>query len=256
MSTFQLLLLSLIQAVSEFLPISSSGHLNLFQSLFGLQPSLVLDVFLNTATLFSVLFYFRKPILRLFQQTASLESCALQQLKFLFIATLPALVFGLFFNRFPRLITNNHLLPFTFLTTGLLLFFTRYILIRDQKLTSQKALLIGFFQALAILPGLSRSGLTIFASLLAGLSLAKSFEFSFLLFIPVSFGALILNLPSFDSLGSPNPLSLILSFVLTFLVGLFSLSFLRKQLKAQRLWLFSFYCFFIALVSFLTTFSY
>jgi len=254
MPFFQLLLLSLIQAISEFLPVSSSGHLNLFQSLFGFKPSLVLDVFLNTATLFSVLVYFRTTLLSLFKDIASLKPKAINQLKFLFIGTLPAIILGLFFNTFPGLITSLKILPATFFITAVLLLSTRYLLIRNEELTWQKALLIGSFQALAILPGLSRSGLTLFAAILAGLSLKNSFRFSFLLFIPVSFGALLLNFPNFDSLTGPSPFSLISSFILAFVVGYFALSFLRKQLESQNLWLFSFYCFFISLVSLLLTF--
>lgn len=254
MPLFQLLLLSLIQAISEFLPVSSSGHLNLFQSLFGFKPSLVLDVFLNTATLFSVLFYFRSTLLSLLQGIASLKPKAINQLKFLFIGTLPAIALGLFFNTFPDLITSIKILPATFFITATLLLSTRYLLVRNEKLTWQKALLIGSFQALAILPGLSRSGLTLFAAILAGLSLKNSFQFSFLLFIPVSFGALLLNFPNFDSLVALSPLSLILPFLLAFVVGYFALSFLRKQLESQNLWLFSFYCFFISLISLLYTF--
>ncbi len=249
MPLFHLLFLSLVQAISEFLPISSSGHLNLFQHIFGDTPSLVLDIFLNTATLFSVLLFLKDPLLSLLKNTISFQKKAIDKLKLIFIASLPAAVFGLLLNQFPDSITNVKILPLTFLSTGLLLFSTRYLLPRNEKLTPQKALLIGIFQALAILPGLSRSGLTLFAAILSGLSLKSAFEFSFLLFIPASLGALLLNLPDLGSLSTLGLIPSLGSFLIAFVVGYFSLSFLRKQLESQNLWLFSFYCFFIASVS-------
>jgi len=240
MSFFQLLFLSLIQGISEFLPISSSGHLNLAQFLFNLSPSLSLDVFLNTATLFSVLFVFRRQVKDFFVT-----------LPFIVIATLPAVFFGLVFkDSLDFLFSQIQYLPLFFITTSLLLFSQKYINPKKQSLTWQKALIIGFFQALALFPGVSRSASTLFACLLVGLSPKKSFQFTFFLFIPASLGALALNITEIGNLTELSLSSSVLAFLITLLTGIFCLRLLQKLFSSQKLYLFSFYT---LLLSFFTT---
>ena len=227
----QLLALSFIQGLSEFLPVSSSGHLNLAQSLFNLSPSLSLDVFLNTATLGSVLFVFRHQVKNF-----------LTKLPFIVIATLPAAIIGLLFkDSLDLLFSQTQYLPLFFLITSLILFSQKFITPKDQSLNWQRALIIGLFQALALFPGVSRSASTLFACLLVGLPLAASFQFTFFLFIPASLGALVL---SYDQIGNLIGLDFIpfaLSFLITLLVGIFCLRLLQKLFISRHLYLFSFY---------------
>jgi len=230
-------ILSFTQALTEFLPISSSGHLHLFQAFLGLVPSLALDIFLNTATLLSVLFFFRKEI-----------PFFLSNLKYIIVSTLPALALGYFAKDYlESLFSSTISLAIPFLYTTLILFLTKFTKQKNDRMTYKKALLIGIFQSLAITPAISRSGSTIFAALLLGFSPTFAFKYSFSLFIPVSFAALILALPDISSLNL-SLFSAFYSVTLTFLFGLVSLYYLRKILAKNKLYYFSFYTLALALI--------
>lgn len=227
-------LLGLIQAISEFLPISSSGHLNLFQQ----KPSITLDIFLHLATLFSVLFFFRKSF-----------SFFLKNISFIFVATLPVAIIGFIFkSSFDGLFQKPQLLPFFFLITTLILFSTKFLKLKNQTLTYQKALIIGFFQSAALFPGVSRSAATLFAGLFVGLSATTAFKFSFSLFIPATLGAIILATPDLTQLNFN--IHYLFSFIVTFLVGLLALKILKNVLSQHKLWLFSIYTLILSLLLF------
>ena len=230
----QTIFLGLVQGITEFLPVSSSGHLHLFQLFFRLTPSLTLDIFLNTATLFSVIFFFRHQIKFFFSN-----------LKYIIVGTIPAVIIGYFANDYiDSLFTNPQSLIFTFLITTILLFTSHFLKKSDSQITYKKALIIGLFQALAILPGVSRSASTIVASLILGLSPTFAFKFSFSLFIPVSIGALILGLSDFSTLDITTS-SAGIAFIITFITGLISLKLLRKIVIHQKLKYFGFYTLFL-----------
>jgi len=229
-------ILGFIQGISEFLPISSTGHLNLAQYLFGFKPSLSFDIFLHLATLFSVLFFFRKFIKYFFDN-----------LIYIIIASIPVAVIGFIFqDKIDNIFSDIKLLPIFFLITSIFVFSTKFFKNYKQKLNYKKALIIGLFQCIALLPGVSRSGTTIMAGLLVGLSPLEAFNFSFALFIPATIGAVILGLKDFSF--TPN---LIPVFILTFLVGLFALNILKKSLQSRNFWKFSIYTFILALALFI-----
>ena len=239
MSFIQTIILSFIQGIAEFLPISSSGHLNLAQYFLNLKPSLLFDIFLNTATFLSVLFFFRNQIKYFFAN-----------LKFIIIASIPAALVGILFkNQIDTLFSNINLLPFFFILSSVFVFSTKFFHQKDSKLNYKKALIIGIFQAIAILPGVSRAGATIFAALLLGFSTTQAFNFSFCLFIPASLGALVLSAKDLSTAGLFSP-QYLLAFVLTFLVGTFSLGILKKVLIGKKFWLFGIYTFVLAILLF------
>ena len=240
MPHWQLITLALVQAVSEFLPISSSGHLNLLQSLFNLTPSLSFAVFLNTATLFSVIFVFYRQI-----------SSFIKSIPLIVIGSLPAAIVGIAYrDQIDSIFSHPQYLPLFFLITSILLLSLKFIKIKDQSITPQKALIIGLFQALALFPGVSRSGATLFAALLVGLSPKKAFQYSFYLFIPASLGALLINLDQINILSSFQLLPSLTGFLIAFLVGIFCLRLLRRLLVHHRLWFFGFYTLFLACLAF------
>lgn len=240
MTIFQSLILAVVQGIAEFLPISSSGHLNLAQYFLHLEPSLSLDIFLNTATLLSVLYYFRHKF-----------SFFKKNFLYILIGSIPAGLVGVLFKSQIELIFSNiNLLPFFFLITAMLMFLTRFIKIGDRKLTVVRSLAIGLFQAMAILPGVSRSGSTVFAGLLMGLSPINAFNYSFSLFIPASFGAVLLDLKHVSLSLWLGP-AYIISFVVTFLVGVVSLRALESFLSKNRTWYFSFYVLAVAIITFI-----
>lgn len=234
-------ILALVQGITEFLPVSSSGHLTIASSLLRLQPSLTLDILLNTATLVSVLFFFRKQANFFFTNIIQI-----------IIGTIPAIFVGLCFkDQIEILFSSTRYLPYFFIITSLLLFSTRLTSKskKQQPLTIKKAFIIGLFQALAILPAVSRSGATISSALLLGLSPLQAFNFSFALFIPASFGALILDAKKISSLFiSPDLFVLVASFLVTVIIGIFALKILQKVLTQNKLWYFGIYTALLALV--------
>ena len=239
MTFIQSIILSLVQGITEFLPISSDGHLNLFQHFFKLTPSLTFDVFLHAATFLSVIFFFRHQVKYFFSNT-----------KYIIVGSIPAAIAGFFLkDQFEALFTNPKLLPFFFLITGILVLITKFFQKGDKHLTYLSAFVIGIFQALAILPGVSRSGCTIFAALILGLSPINAFNFSFSLFIPVSAGAILVeakNIISSSILTSNN----LIAFVLTFFIGVFALIFLKKIISDNKFWMFGIYTCLLAITLF------
>lgn len=237
MTFLQTILLSIIQGVAEFLPISSSGHLNLAQYFLHLTPSLTLDIFLNTATFLSVLFFFRHQIKYFFKN-----------LKYIVVGSIPAALVGVLFkDQIDSIFSNIHLLPYFFILGSIFVFSTKFFQPKDSKLNYKTAIIIGLFQTIAILPGVSRAGATIFAALLLGFSTVEAFNFSFCLFIPASIGALLLGLKDFSSSGILS-FQYLTAFVLTFIVGIISLTILKKVLTSHKFWIFGVYTFFLALI--------
>jgi len=230
MTLLQTLFLGFVQGVTEFLPISSSGHLNLFQHFLGYSPSLGFDIFLNTATLFSVLFFFRKQL-----------SFFFSHLPQIFVASLPAAFVALFFKDKVELVfANVWLLPFFFIINSIILFSTKKSQGTSSEISLKQAILIGISQSLAIFPGISRAGTTIATALALGLSPQTAFNFSFCLFIPASFGAILVGLKDFE-ISTIATSQYLLSFLLTFFVGLAALNLLQRFLKNRQLYYFSYY---------------
>lgn len=242
MTLFQSFFLGLIQGVTEFLPISSSGHLNLFSALFRLSSSLSFDVFLHLASLLTVLIYFY-----------SQRSYFFKNFFYIVIATIPAALIGLFFKSYiETLFSSTQYLPLFFLSTALFLISTKFIKSRKTtSLTAKTSLLIGFSQALALLPGISRSGATISAALLLGLSPINAFNFSFSLFIPAAIGSLILSFSDLKTLSLLN-INFLIAFITAFFVGLISLKLLQKTLQSHHLWIFGLYTLFLSIILFLS----
>lgn len=260
MTLMQALFLSVVQGVSEFLPVSSSGHLVLLQLIFGLsEPPVFFDVLLHVGTLIAIIVFFRNRLLGLAKQTvqALIKGQANQVPKLVWLialASLPAAMAGLILNNFTnQIFASTSLLSAAFLLTTLFLFSTR-LLKKDfgqsQILNWFKALLVGVFQALAILPGVSRSGATIVSGEWLGLSHDQAFEFSFLLSIPAILGALILQLPKMGSLTQPEFVIYLIGTIIAAVIGFLSLKLLRRIVINQRLYLFGFYTLALSLVTF------
>jgi undecaprenyl-diphosphatase len=244
MNLFQSIVLAIVQGITEFVPISSDGHLNLFQHIFGLTPSLTFDIFLNTATFISVLFFFRNQFSYFFKN-----------FKYILVGSIPAALAGILLkSQFEAITSDVKLLPFFFLITAICVFLTRYLGNKSEKMTYTKAFIIGIFQAAAILPAVSRSGLTIFSALLLGLAPLEAFNFSFSLFIPASVGALLLSVKDLQASNFLEP-NYLISFAVATLVGILALTFLRKILIGNKLWIFGFYTLIIAFVTFFLTLS-
>ena len=236
MTLIQALILGLLQGLTEFLPVSSSGHLVIAQHFFNLlTPPVLFDVLLHLATALAI-------IIVLWRQLLSLDK---KTIGFILLASLPAGIIGVLLNSsIETLFSSVKLVALALLVTALLLFLTRYFFSQAShtRLTWKNTLLIGLFQALAIIPGLSRSGSTISAGIFAKLKPELIFNFSFLLALPAIFGAVLLQLKDLNFAGSWLDLPLLIGFITAFISGLFSLKLLKKFVSQGKFSFFAYYC--------------
>jgi len=238
------IILAIVQSATEFFPVSSSGHLALISSIIS-QPNIFLFTVLNFASLLAVIIFTRKEIIKLLY----FDDKSKKKWIFLIIGTIPAGAFGYFFKDFIE--TQFNSLPFigcAFLITGLVLFFTKNVK-PFTHLGISNSFAIGVAQMFAIFPGISRSGMTISSAKFLGLDSEEAFKFSFLLFIPVSIGAMILEIGEFYF-----NTSLVVSFIITFVLSLIFLNLLHGIITKNKFWIFSFYCFVISAVTFIVYF--
>lgn len=243
----EIILLAVVQGLTEFLPVSSSGHLVLLQSLLGgHEGDLFLNVVLHTGTLGSVLVVYRREVLRLFRLDAAARGYVLA----LVIGTLPAVVVGLLFkDAIEAAFVAPAFAAVGLLYTGALLLSTRAT--KDSSVAVEpwaprpvvwwKALVVGCAQAIAICPGVSRSGSTIAASLWLGLPRAEAARFSFLLSVPAIGGALVLQLLDGDLSTRTGPVGLILAAAAAFAVGLLAIRWTALAVVQRHFWKFAFY---------------
>jgi len=238
------IILAIIQAATEFLPISSSGHLALFSNLLS-EPNLFFFTVLHLASLIAVLIFTRKEIFELVSFKKEYRRLGV----YLIIATIPAVIVGLFFNDLIEQSFSSFLfLGIMFMFTGIILFLTKFTK-QYSKFNWKNSVLIGLFQALALFPGVSRSGMTISSALFLGINREKAAKFSFLLFIPLALGAFVLKLGDFYF-----NVSLVLSFIVCLIFSLFFLKLLLVIIKRNLFWIFSIYCFLIGIISFILYF--
>jgi len=239
-------ILGIVQGLTEFLPVSSSGHLVIIQNFFHnfQQPGISFDIFLHLATLLAVIVYFYRDIL---------DILTFKNIKWIFlviIGTIPAGIVGVLFkDRIETMFSNVTFVCFMLIITGILLFISD----RCTNLTKSKgditffdALIIGVFQAFAITPGISRSGSTIAAALFRGINRDSATKFSFILSIPAILGAFVLSLKDFTRVSHADYIPYLAGFFAAFIVGLLSLKMLTMIIKTQNLKYFSFYCWIIA----------
>lgn len=259
MSDFlQMVILAVIQGLTEFLPVSSSGHLVLTQHFMGaMEGDLFFDIVLHVGTLGSVLVVYRKEIFRLLR----FDKPALGYILSLVVATLPAVVVGLLAKDFIDGLFHSPLFAAGgLILTSLILFSTH--LAKDpvsdlpepwepRPVPLLKSLLIGIAQGFAILPGISRSGSTIASSLWLRLPRAEAARFSFLLSIPAIGGALVLQLLGGEFAGRSDLGLLALAAVVAFVVGLLAIRWTALAVVQAHFWKFGFYCILAGLLAFL-----
>jgi undecaprenyl-diphosphatase len=239
------IILGIVQGLTEFLPVSSSGHLVLLQKLFGIEDgALVFDIALHLATLIPVIIVFRKDILGIIKKPFSKLTALLAA------ALVPTVIIALLFGDFiERAFQSGRFLGVAFILTGLVLWFADKARNRkkDEKTATFKdAAFIGTAQAIAILPALSRSGMTISAALATGMSRDFALKFSFLLSIPTILGAAAKG--GYDMLKTNEPVSLellptIIGVAAAALCGYFAIKFMKRILEKGSLRLFSYYVF-------------
>lgn len=252
MTILQALLFGALQGVTEFLPVSSSGHLAVLKSMLDLgEVPVLFDVILHIATLFVVIGVFRDRILRILRslgrwiarRSDASDADQLRLTWVIIVATAVTAAVGLAANEL-NVAAQPKVVSALFVVTGALLVVGRFMHGREgyDALGLKHGLITGFGQGLGVLPGISRSGITITAALVAGLDRERAGEFAFLVAIPAILGAFVLTLKDAAALTSVVSIpALAVGFVAALAVGLGSLLLLLRLIKSARLYLFSFY---------------
>jgi len=257
MDVLDSILLGIIQGLTEFLPVSSSGHLELGKAILGdnsvPEESLLFTVVLHFATALSTIVVFRKDIWSLLKGMLKFEwNEDLQFALKIAISMLPAVIVGLFFEKeLEQLFGGNILLVgFMLLVTAILLFFADKAKNTNKKVSFGNAFVIGVSQAIAMLPGISRSGATISTSVLLGNDKTKAARFSFLMVVPLIFGKIAKDVLSGDlSLESQNFTALSIGFIAAFISGLFACTWMISLVKKSKLIYFAIYCAVVGLIA-------
>ena len=242
---FEVTLLSILQGVAEFLPISSSGHLVLGKALLGLdEMGMRLDIFLHVGTLAAIFVFYWQIIWRILSK---LEWSYM--LKVIVSAVPAGLVGVLFKDDLEAAFASPKMVGGALIFTGLVLTLTKFLPKGDREVSFGRALVMGIAQAVAILPGVSRSGMTLAAARGVKVDAEKSAEFSFLMSAPPIAGAALLEvLKSLKAAEGAVPAQevswglCVFGAVLAAVVGYWALKFLLKSLKSQWFWLFGPYC--------------
>ncbi len=269
MEVYQAIILGLIQGLTEFLPVSSSGHLVIFQRIFGLmEPEIFFDICVHVGTLVAVIVYFRKDlyamITSLFQKSflvlkkettisSAWQDQDIKMAVFIITGLIPTVVAGLLIDKIADVLFTSVFI------TGIMLIITGTILWQTRKFqeapsgvtenTLKKAFLIGLVQGFAVIPGISRSGSTIAAGLFLGLDRELAAKFSFLMSIPAITGAAILSLKDIESLSGISFKVIIPGMLVSCISGYLALSLLVFIVKKGRLFAFAPYCWIAGLVA-------
>ncbi|MBW2977500.1 undecaprenyl-diphosphate phosphatase [Candidatus Woesearchaeota archaeon] len=237
MNLIEAIILAIIQGITEWLPVSSSGHLAILEHFFGIQENIAYDVLLHFATLLVILFVFRKRIIEYIKTP--------KYWLFIIIGTIPIVIVGFLIEPYIQSIFNS------MLTVGIMLLITATLLHfadktnKKQPLNNKKSLVVGLFQALAIMPGISRSGSTISSAKFLGISKKEAVEFSFILAIPAILGATILKI---NEIKAGININMIIGFIIAVIISYFFLNLLIKIVQKNKLKYFSYYCLVVGLL--------
>lgn len=255
------LILGLFQGLTEPIPISSSGHLVILQELFGIEiEGLSIEILVNFGSLIAVLVIYWKDIVRLIQNGLNYIATKNPDTKgdfefilYLIIATIPTGIIGLLFEDYiSSKLSTVAVVGVTLLITGFALWIIRNLKGRknDGDLKVKDAIIVGLAQSVALIPGISRSGATIVAAMLVGMKVETALRFSFLLYIPVSFGITVMSVG--DILGDKNINVLAIPYVLAFAASIiatyFSLKWFMNIMAHGNLKYFAFYCFIVGIL--------
>ena len=262
MNIAQVIFLGIIQGLTEVLPISSSGHLVIFQNLMGLKdPELLLDISLHVGTLLAVLIFFRTDIKTMVFESIDFAGKALKEKTpignvrqsphaalalWVLLGTIPTAIIGLIIDSFSHMMFGSaRFAGFMLIVTGAILAISRLIPdhIKNKKQVGlASAIAVGLVQGAAVIPGISRSGSTIVCGLFLGLDREMAGKFSFLLSVPAIIGASILK---FDiaEIAYIGIIPLLTGILVSFIVGLIALKIMMGMLKKGNLYYFAPYCF-------------
>ena len=240
------IILGIIQGLTEFFPVSSSGHLVLFQDYLKItNEGASAEIIAHFGTLFSILLFYRSSF---FSSTNEDDFFNIKTIKLLAISTIPAIIFGLIFD-FEQFF-NYSFVQYSLMANGFLIIFMS--LLKNSfsfDLNLKSALLLGLFQSVAILPGISRSGMVISSALMLGLNKEKSIQYCFFMVVPIIILSIVYELLFSSGFEAINIVDGIGLFVSSFIFGYLSLYFLVQFLKKFDFWWFGLYCIIVSIIS-------
>jgi undecaprenyl-diphosphatase len=259
MSFWESIILGIVQGLTEFLPVSSSGHIELGKAIFDInenEAGLLFTVTLHFATALSTIIVFRKDILELIKGIFKFRwNSETKFVFFIVLSIIPAAFVGLFFKDYiDGFFSGNIILvSFMLILTGILLFLSDKLSRKDGLVNTKNALLLGAVQAIAILPGISRSGSTIAVAVLLGINRERAARFSFLMVLPLIFGAMAKEIMDFSSIesnvsSSSIDMTIIAGFLAALVSGIFACKWMIAIVKRSRLVYFAYYCWLVGLI--------
>lgn len=262
MSILEAIILGIIQGLTEFLPVSSSGHLELGKAILGdeslPEESLLFTVVVHFATALSTVVIFRKDIVEIFKGLFQFKWNAEFQFSIkIILSMMPAAVIGVLFNDQIEALFSQELILVggMLLVTGVLLFLADRAKQTDKPVSYINAFIIGISQAVAILPGISRSGATISTSVLLGIDRERAARFSFLMVIPLIFGKMAKDLMDGGiATTQADAIPLIAGALAAFIAGLFACTWMIALVKKSQLKYFSYYCFLVGAITIIVSF--
>ncbi len=261
MTAIKAIILGIVQGLTEFLPVSSSGHLVIFQKLLKFNdPGVLFEIAVHLGTLVAVIIYFRKDIWEIILSVFNWKKDAPENIKYahhllfhLIIASVITAIIGFAFkDTLESLFQNTVLVGFMLIVTGGFLFASDKIRNTTRKQMSvPSSLFVGLAQSIAIIPGISRSGATITAGIFTGRTRDLATRFSFLLSIPAILGATLLKLKDLQDAVSSGSMGMnfILGAFFAAIVGYFAITILIKMIKQAKLFYFSIYCWIIGIIT-------
>lgn len=243
MPYLQAIFLGFVQGLTEWLPISSSGHLVLVQNSLGIKAPLIFDILLHFGTLLAVFAMFWRDIFKILARVVRLNFSDEhgRLAKYIIIGSIPIAVVGyLLHDVFVALFMSSVSVGITLIATGVFIFFSKYHK-QTRTLDAREALLVGIAQAVSIIPGISRSGFTITTGLLRGVERKEIFRYSFLLSVPAIIGANIFEFTRVSWAGLEMG-SMVVGTLVAAIVGYLSLKLLMRLVLNRKFHFFSFYC--------------
>ncbi len=257
MNTFDAIILGIIQGLTEFLPVSSSGHLELAKAILGdnavPKESMLYTVVLHFATAMSTIVVFRKDIWTIIKGLFRFEWNEETQFTMkILISMIPAVIIGLLFEKQLESFFDGDIrfVGFMLLITAALLFLADRAKDTDKKVSFPNAFIIGMAQAIAMLPGISRSGATISSSVLLGVDKTRAARFSFLMVVPLILGKIAKDLLGGElTLEGHNGTAMAVGFLAAFVSGLFACTWMIQLVRRNKLTYFAIYCVIIGLLA-------
>ncbi|CAL2085945.1 undecaprenyl-diphosphate phosphatase [Tenacibaculum sp. 190524A05c] len=257
MNIIEAIILGIIQGLTEFLPVSSSGHLELAKAILGdtsvPEESLTFTVVLHFATALSTLVIFRKEVAEIFKGLFQFKWNEEFQFSLkIVISMIPAVIVGLFFEEQLESLFGGKILfvGFMLLVTAVLLLLADRAKNTDKSVSFSNSLVIGISQAIAMLPGISRSGATISTSVLLGIDRTKAAKFSFLMVVPLIFGKIAKDILGGDiNFQSSEIIPMSAGFVSAFVAGLLACQWMIALVKRSKLSYFSIYCAVVGIIA-------